>query len=381
MHRFSNNVDYREYLKILSNIIVYILERKCLAPITKKWRGVCDGGVNFSCNKKIIGARFYAVGDVSARDKFGHGTHTSSIVGGREVNDVSFYGLANGIARGGIPSSRITAYKSCNDFGTCTNDAILAAFDDAIADGVDVITISLGAHNAIDFLSDSISIGSFHAMENGILTVHSVGNTGPVPSSVCSVSPWLFSVAATTTDRKFIDKIILGNGQTFIGKSINTIPSNDTKFSIAVHNAQACPIRGNASPEKCDCMEKNMVKGKLVLSGSPSGQLFSFTSGAIGVILNASQYDFDASLVTKNLTLKLESKDFVQVQYYKNSTSYPVAEILKSEIFHDTGAPRIAIFSSRGPNPSIQEIMKPDKRPRSRNPDCIFTFKFTLNGY
>jgi len=250
---------------------------------------------------------------VSARDKFGHGTHTSSITGGREVNDVSFYGLANGIARGGIPSSRIAAYKSCNDFGTCSNDAILAAFDDAIADGVDIITISLCAHNAIDFLSDSISIGSFHAMENGILTVHSAGNGSPVPSSVYSVSAWLFSVAASTTDRKFIDKIILGNGQTFFVKSINTIPSNGTKFPIAVHNAQACPTGGNASPEKCDCVDKSMVKGKLVLCGSPMGQMLTSTSGAIGVILNASQYDFDVSLVTKNLTLKLESKDFVQV--------------------------------------------------------------------
>ncbi|RHN73668.1 putative cucumisin [Medicago truncatula] len=296
---------------------------KGLGSIPKKWKGVCAGGGNFSCNKKIIGARFYGVGDVSARDKSGHGTHTASIAGGREVNDVSFYGLANGIARGGIPSSRIDAYKICNVFGACTNDVVLAAFDDAIADGVDVITISLDAPNAIDFLSDSIAIGSFHAMEKGILTVQSAGNAGPISSSVCS--------------------IILGNGQTFIGKSINTKPSNGTKFPIVVHNAQACPAGGKTSPEKCDCMDKKMVNGKLVLCGSPIGEMLTSTSGAIG-----------------NPTLKLESKDFVHVQYYKNSTNYPVAEILKSEIFHDTSAPRIAIFSSRGSNPLVQEIMKPD---------------------
>jgi len=209
-------------------------------------------------------------------------------------------------------------------------------------------------------LSDSIAIGSFHAMEKGILTVQAAGNAGPISSSVCSASPWLFSVAATTIDRKFFDKIILGNGQTFIGKSINTIPSNGTKFPIAVHNTQACPAGGNASPKKCDCMDKKMVNGKLVLCGSPIGEMLTSTSGVIGVILNASQSDFDASFVTKNPTLKLESKNFVHVQYYKNSTNYPVAEILKSEIFHDTSAPRIASFSSRGPNPLVQEIMKPD---------------------
>ncbi|RHN73669.1 putative cucumisin [Medicago truncatula] len=242
---------------------------KGLGSIPKKWRGVCVGGGNFSCNKKIFGARFYGVGDVSARDKSGHGIHTTSIAG-----------------------------------------------------GVDVITISLDAPNVTDFLSDSIAIGSFHAMEKGILTVQSARNASPISSSVCSASPWLFTVAATTIDRKFIDKIILGNGQTFIGKSINTIPSNGTKFPIDVHNAQACPAGGNASPEKCDCMDKKMVNGKLVLCGSPIGEMLTYTSGAIGVILYASQSDFDASFVTKNPTLRLESKDFVHVQYYKNSINY-----------------------------------------------------------
>ncbi|MCI30240.1 subtilisin-like serine protease, partial [Trifolium medium] len=160
---------------------------------------------NFSCNKKIIGARFYARGDDSARDITGHGTHTSSIVGGREVKGVSFDGLAKGTARGGVPLSRIAAYKICNirDVLTCTSDAMLAAFDDAIADGVDVITISMGSLiGDIEFVNDPIAIGSFHAMEKGILTTQAGGNTGPKPSSITSVAPWLFSVAATTIDRQ-----------------------------------------------------------------------------------------------------------------------------------------------------------------------------------
>jgi len=121
---------------------------------------------------------------VSARDELGHGTHTSSIAGGREVKNVSFYGYAKGIARGGVPSSRIAAYKVCNKFGACSIVGILAAFDDAIADGVDVITISICAPRFNDFLNDVIAIGSFHAMEKGILTVQAVGNSGPTPSSV-----------------------------------------------------------------------------------------------------------------------------------------------------------------------------------------------------
>ncbi|MCH89486.1 subtilisin-like serine protease, partial [Trifolium medium] len=129
-----------------------------LGAIPKKWKGDCAGGRNFSCNKKIIGARFYGFNDESARDSDGHGTHTSSTTGGREVKGVSFNDLSNGTARGGVPYSRIAAYKVCNDQGMCTGQAILSAFDDAIADGVDVITISMGRPGIIDFLDEPISI-------------------------------------------------------------------------------------------------------------------------------------------------------------------------------------------------------------------------------
>jgi hypothetical protein len=56
----------------------------------------------------------------------------------------------------------------------------------------------------------------------------------------------------------------------------------------------------------------------------------------------------------------LDSKDFDLVQSYTYSTKYPVAEILKSDVVQDTTAPKIASFSSRGPNPIVPEIMKPD---------------------
>ncbi|XP_045795885.1 subtilisin-like protease SBT4.3 [Trifolium pratense] len=331
-----------------------------LGAIPKKWKGDCAGGRNFSCNKKIIGARFYGFNDDSARDSDFHGTHTSSTAGGREVNGVSFNGLANGTARGGVPNSRIAAYKVCNNQGMCTGQAILSAFDDAIADGVDVITISMGRPGIINFFDDPISIGSFHAMEKGILTVQAAGNDGPSPSTVSSFAPWLFTVAATTIDRQFIDKLILGNGKTFIGMSINIFPSNGTKFPIAVRNAQACSAGGNVTPEKCDCIDKNMVNGKLVLCGASGGEGTAYANGAIGSIINSTDFSFDKASVTDKPSLNLETKDFVHVQSYTNSTKYPVAEILKSEIFHDNNAPRIASFSSRGPNNLVLEIMKPD---------------------
>ena len=174
---------------------------------------------------KLIGARFYQTPpstEATARDLTGHGSHTASIAAGNEVNGVSFFGLANGTARGGVPSARIAAYRVCSPDGTCASADILAAFDDAIADGVDVITVSLGLNNPFDFFVDVISIGGFHSMEKGILTVNSAGNLGAgLALGTSSVAPWMLSIAASTTDRKFIDKVVLGNGKTLTVSMIN----------------------------------------------------------------------------------------------------------------------------------------------------------------
>lgn len=90
------------------------------------------------------------------------------------------YGLGSGTARGGVPSARIAVYKICWSDGYSDAD-ILAAFDDAIADGVDIISLSVGGSLPYEYFEDSIAIGAFHSMKNGILTSDSAGNSGPDP--------------------------------------------------------------------------------------------------------------------------------------------------------------------------------------------------------
>lgn len=148
----------------------------------------------------------------SPRDTDGHGSHTASTAAGTEVVGASYFGLAEGLAKGGFPQARIAVYKVCWEYGCAVADA-LAAFDDAIADGVDIISVSLGATFPLEYLEDPIAIGSFHAMKHGILTSKSAGNSGPWKGYLCNYSPSSLTVAASSIDRKFVPKLVLGDGQ------------------------------------------------------------------------------------------------------------------------------------------------------------------------
>ena len=105
------------------------------------------------------------------------------------MSGASLFGLGSGTARGGVPCARIAVYKICWSDG-CFDADILAAFDDAINDGVDMISLSVGGFRPEEYFNDSIAIGGFHAMKNGILTqgsrshVKTKGGPGPSPGQL-----------------------------------------------------------------------------------------------------------------------------------------------------------------------------------------------------
>uniref|UniRef100_A0A803LIX2 Uncharacterized protein n=1 Tax=Chenopodium quinoa TaxID=63459 RepID=A0A803LIX2_CHEQI len=216
---------------------------KGMGPIPRRWRGKCMEGKNFNssnCNKKLIGARHYSKSIMdSPRDDFGHGTHVASTAAGAPVANASYYGLANGTARGGSPTSRIAMYRVFSNEEGCLGSAILAAFDNAIAD-----------------------------VQKGITVVCSAGNGGPSPQSVVNVAPWIITVAATTIDRDFESDIVLGNNIRIKGGSIN--------FSKLIKSPVYPLISGGSAKNKSaseyearncypDSIDAEKIRGKIVL--------------------------------------------------------------------------------------------------------------------
>ncbi|KAK1553716.1 hypothetical protein Q3G72_002528 [Acer saccharum] len=135
---------------------------------------------------------------------------------------------------------------------------VLAGMDQAIADGVDILSLSIG-FNQTAYFKDVIAIASLSAIEKGIFVVCAAGNDGG-HNSTYNGAPWIATVGAATLDRSFTAMMTLENGLTLEG--ISYFPE-----SIYITNASLYYGRDNISKAMCDAsaLDQNEVAGKVVL--------------------------------------------------------------------------------------------------------------------
>ncbi|KAK4796552.1 hypothetical protein SAY86_028878 [Trapa natans] len=395
----SSERTRRRYLRPSNDVIIGIIDTgiwpespsfsdEGVGEIPSRWKGTCMEGPDFKksdCNRKLIGARYYTaertsygnithltrLGD-SPRDSVGHGTHTASTAGGAPVANASYYGLARGTARGGLPSTRISSYKACTEDG-CSGSTILKAIDDAINDGVDIISISIGMGSIFqsDYLNDPIAIGAFHAEQMGVLVVCSAGNEGPWPYTIVNSAPWIFTVSASSIDREFQSTVVLGNGRQLKGSAISVSNLTSSDNYPLVFGEKAA---GNFTPayEARNCypgsLDTRKVSGKIVVCIDTSPNLSRRVKKIVvedarakGMILideNLKDIPFDSGVFP---FAQVDHAVGLEILKYMNSTKYPTATILPtSEILDFRPAPVVAYFSSRGPSGLTENILKPD---------------------
>ena len=128
----------------------------------ENWNGTCESGDQFEesdCNNKLIGARWFVEGADQAgaidandfrspRDADGHGTHTATTAAGIYTS-ASIFGTLIGDIEGMAPRARVAAYKACwlrpfDSRASCNSSDLVRAIDAAVADGVDIISYSVG---------------------------------------------------------------------------------------------------------------------------------------------------------------------------------------------------------------------------------------------
>ncbi|KAI4354953.1 hypothetical protein L6164_003773 [Bauhinia variegata] len=360
-----------------------------LGPPPEKWKGTCGPFANFSgCNNKIIGAKYFkldggmAPGDIlSPLDLDGHGSHTASTAVGNLVPNANLFGLANGTARGAAPSARLAVYKVCWVNQGCSDMDLVAAFDAAIHDGVDVISISIGGGNP-NYVSDSISIGAFLAMRKGIITVASAGNDGPSMASVVNTAPWIITVAASGIDRSFKNTIELGNGKNVSGVGINAFNPKQKQYPLVTGVDAARNSENKENARFCfqDSLDPNKVKGRLVYCklGTWGTEAVVKGIGGIGTIVESEQYLDAAQIFMAPATIVNFTIGDTITNYIKSARS-PSAVIYKSrEVKRE--APFAASFTSRGPNPGSQRLLKPDISAPGIDILASYTLRKSLTG-
>ena len=188
---------------------------------TGNYLGVCDPDGDFydpdyaeACNDKVVGAYSYTSDNpadfVTPEDSEGHGSHTASTVAGNTVT-MDFYGNEVTIS-GMAPHAQIISYDVCYPTpsgGQCAGDDSVAAVQQAIEDGVDVINYSISGGE--DPYNDPVELAFLEATNAGIVVSTSAGNEGPAAETVAHRSPWLLSTAASSHNRKFTSIVDFSN--------------------------------------------------------------------------------------------------------------------------------------------------------------------------
>lgn len=264
------------------------------------WNGDCVAGERFeasACNNKLIGARWYiegaqATGPIhtdeirSPRDADGHGTHTATTAAGNRTS-ASLFGTLVGDIEGMAPKARIAVYKACwlrpgTTRASCNTSDLANAIDDAVADGVDIISYSVGSSLARTTAPDDLAL--LAAAKAGVLAVVAAGNEGPNLNTIGSPAggPWVLTAAASSR----------GGESNVEAMEITAPPGIAGKY--AVREANFTPPLQDVDP----------IEASLVLvddgdTSSDNANIAGTTSDGCQALVNDSEVDGNIALIQR----------------------------------------------------------------------------------
>ncbi|PSL03147.1 putative repeat protein (TIGR01451 family) [Haloactinopolyspora alba] len=341
--------------------------------------GVCDPAntdihvPDFGCNDKLIGAWSFTSGEPgSPYDDNGHGSHTASTSAGNQVEATTYSARgtehefsATRTISGVAPHANLIAYDVCTTDG-CSIAGIVAAIDQAIADGVDVINYSIGSSSPSAAWTDPDAVGFLNARAAGVHVATSAGNDGPGANTVGSPAdvPWVTSVGAAQHDRQWqaeINGIAADGGETLpairgLGFSAPTGGAFDLIYAGDL-GSPLCKADGLAGQDLtgkivvCDRGEiARVAKGGNLAALGAEGMVLA-NDEANGSSLNADAHELPAVHITHADGVALK-------EWMAGVTGEQAALSGGIEVISDELGDVMAGFSSRGPNNAL-DIVSP----------------------
>ena len=348
------------------------------------FHGTCQTGDGFTaddCSTKIVGARAFEAGwaaggspigpqeKVSPLDTAGHGSHTTSTAAG-DAGVTATTGAVQETIAGIAPAAKIAAYKVCwsgpdpkkeTDDGCATSD-IVAGIEQATADGVDVINMSLGGAGKPEDTFDRALLGAANA---GVFVAASAGNSGPDAGTVSNPEPWITTVAASSVPDNYSGTVTLGSGAAFSGASISV--GSPVKGPLV--RAADSGVKGATSPEACGdgTLDPAKVRGRIVLCDrgvvarvDKSAEVKR--AGGIGMVLSNVTSDSEDLDLHSVPTVHLDADSHAAIDAYAAKAGATATLTKGNTTGVQRPAPQVAGFSSRGPSEVVDggDTIKPD---------------------
>jgi hypothetical protein len=342
-----------------------------------------------NCSTKIVGARYFLkgfgqanIGDattgtgefVSPRDGDGHGSHTGSTAVGNHATQAEVLGRDFGEISGVAPAAKIAAYKVCwsgpdpavtTDDG-CTTTDMLAAINQAVVDGVDVLNFSIGGGAAETTYSptDDAFLGAASA---GIFVAASAGNSGPGSSTLDNASPWITTVAASTIP-SYYGTVTLGDGQAFVGSTITVTEPVTGRLVNSTAVAASGTVGAQANLCAPGSLDPALVPAEPTVIVCDRGVIDRTAKsaevarvGGIGMVLtnvSPSSIDPDAHSIP---TVHVDARFRAPIVAYAATEGATVTLTEGNQTSYEPPTPALAGFSSRGPVLADgSDILKPD---------------------
>ncbi|WP_282754647.1 S8 family serine peptidase [Desulfuromonas thiophila] len=342
-----------------------------------RFYGVCDPAnrtlynPNFPCNNKLIGAWNFGADTYNAVDFDGHGSHVAATAAGNFVTEAIVYGPSglnlSAAISGVAPHANLISYKVANADGSLSMTSILAAIEQAVADGVDVLNYSIGSDienpwNSLDALA------FLGAHEAGIWVATSAGNSGPGEATVDSpaCAPWITTVAASSHAVAYQNHIELSGPVAEIEPLVGLGLSRGTGPAPLIY-------AGDYGDAYCEGRFTAPFAGEIVIcdrgiNGRVEKGQNLLDNGASGMILVEVDPGDDSARITDAHLLPashISQPDGDRLKDWLARCQTQGAALLASlsgtqAIADPATADVIAAFSSRGPNRAVPAVIKPD---------------------